>query len=120
MKIALITRCNLQNPVEVTRLSEGPQNMHYRLHLRFCSDYVSRLSCCPFRYSLPCRNLIHPHQKHTSLTMSLSAPVVRLDSTGLSDALMVEVGRIALPSRTPFTSLHTAIKEFMYLCNCET
>jgi len=47
----------------------------------------------------------HPHQKHTSLTMSLSAPAVRLDSTGLSDALLVEMGRIALPSKQPSISL---------------
>ena len=58
--------------------------------------------CCPLCYLLPCRNLVTPIRSIITFLMSLYAMCISI-------MLLVEVGRIELPSRTLFSSLHTAI-----------
>ena len=76
----------------------------------FCSDYVSRLTCCPFRYSVPRRNRSPPSDEHCSRHFSPHRLSIHV----------VEAGGIEPPSETPFTSLHTAIKLLLYLCKIGT
>ena len=64
------------------------------------------LPSCPLLYSLPCRNQVHPHQKHTRGLFTKYSQ---------SDMFMVEVGRFELPSRTLFFLLHTTITTIIYL-----
>lgn len=91
MQSVWVIRYTLLNPTEITPLGEGLQSMHYRLHLRFCLIYGHRLPCCPLCYSLLCRNHGWPIRCDTAIP------------------LLVDQGGIEPPSRTFFSSLHTAI-----------
>ena len=88
--------------------------MRYRLHLRFCFIYVDRLTCCLFRYSIALSKPGHPHQKNTwthAYVPEPTSPLGKPTGYGASvfNALLVEVAGIEPASRTPFSSLHTAI-----------
>jgi len=51
----------------------------------------------------------HPHRSILTINIVLHTLLCLLPNTRIVQYAMVEVGRIELPSRTPFSLLHTAI-----------
>ena len=88
-----------------------------RLRLLFCLINGHRLPCCPLCYLLPCRNYAGPSKRHLCFVNPLSFTQLNLIKQVGHNAvylcfiiiLLVDLGGFAPPSRTLFSSLHTAI-----------
>jgi len=89
----------------------------------FCLINGHRLPCCPLCYLLPCRNYAGPSERHLCLVNPLSLAHSNLIKQVGHNAvylcfiiiLLVDLGGFAPPSRTLFSSLHTAITHSIYL-----